>query len=135
MRSRYLLGVHAARASYRPVRTVRAMSQPARYPTFSDGEFARRLAAVRAKMDEHDIDALLLYGAGRVPEIRYLSNWPGTRGLSCRPATRRSDPARPALQPRAERAARRDDERRALGGKLAARDAGVGPRDLADPRG
>src|SRR2546422_3169439 len=79
MRSRYLLGVHAARASYRPVRTVRAMSQPARYPTFSDGEFARRLAAVRAKMDEHDIDALLLYGAGRAPEIQYLSNWPGTR--------------------------------------------------------
>jgi Xaa-Pro aminopeptidase len=30
-------------------------------------------------MDEHDLDALLLYGAGRVPEIQYLTNWPGTR--------------------------------------------------------
>src|SRR5437667_199413 len=55
------------------------MSQPDRYPTFSDAEFTRRLAAVRARMDEHDCDALLLYGAGRVPDIQYLSNWPGTR--------------------------------------------------------
>ncbi|HEV8468081.1 MAG TPA: Xaa-Pro peptidase family protein [Candidatus Limnocylindria bacterium] len=55
------------------------MSQPARYPTFSDAEFARRLAAVRAKMDKHDLDALLLYGAGRAPDIQYLTNWPGTR--------------------------------------------------------
>src|SRR2546426_5919249 len=54
MRSRYLLGVHAARASYRPVRTVRAMSQPARYPTFSDGEFARRLAAVLETVPIHE---------------------------------------------------------------------------------
>jgi Xaa-Pro dipeptidase len=58
--------------------TDRSRSEPL-YPTFSDAEFARRLAAVRARMDEDDIDALLLYGAGRVAEIQYLSNWPGTR--------------------------------------------------------
>jgi len=55
------------------------MPQPDRYPTFSEAEFARRLAAVRTRMDEHDCDALLLYGAGRAPDIQYLSNWPGTR--------------------------------------------------------
>ena len=55
------------------------MPPPDRYPTFSDAELARRLAAVRMRMEENDIDALLLYGAGRVPEIQYLSNWPGTR--------------------------------------------------------
>jgi len=55
------------------------VSQPAAYPTFTDAEFARRLAAVRATMDERELDALLLYGAGRAPDIQYLSNWPGTR--------------------------------------------------------
>jgi Xaa-Pro dipeptidase len=30
-------------------------------------------------MDEDGLDALLLYGAGRIPEIQYLTNWPGTR--------------------------------------------------------
>jgi len=50
-----------------------------RYPTFSDAELARRLAAVRTRMDDEDLDALLLYGTGRVPEIQYLTNWPGTR--------------------------------------------------------
>jgi Xaa-Pro aminopeptidase len=49
------------------------------YPVFSDAEFAHRFAAVRSKMDERAIEALLLYGAGRSAEIRYLSNWPGTR--------------------------------------------------------
>ena len=55
------------------------MAERDRYPTFSDAEFARRLAAVRAKMDEGDLDALLLYAAGRAPDIQYLSSWPGTR--------------------------------------------------------
>jgi Xaa-Pro dipeptidase len=57
------------------------MPQPdrLRYPTFSAAEFARRLTAARAKMDEHDLDALLVYGAGRAPEIQYLTDWPGTR--------------------------------------------------------
>jgi len=55
------------------------MPQPDRYPSFSDAEFVRRLGAVRTKMDEQDLDALLLYGAGRAPEIQYLCNWPGTR--------------------------------------------------------
>ncbi|TME98049.1 MAG: hypothetical protein E6I40_00860, partial [Chloroflexi bacterium] len=49
------------------------------HPTFSDAEFARRLAAVRAKMDERALALLLLYGARHTAEIAYLSNWPGTR--------------------------------------------------------
>ncbi|HEV8535608.1 MAG TPA: M24 family metallopeptidase [Candidatus Limnocylindria bacterium] len=55
------------------------MAEPDLYPTFSDGEIERRLAAVRKRMAEHDIDALLLYGAGRSADIQYLTNWPGTR--------------------------------------------------------
>jgi Xaa-Pro dipeptidase len=50
-----------------------------RYPAFSAAEYTRRLAAVHAKMDEEDLDGLLVYGAGRVPDIQYLTNWPGTR--------------------------------------------------------
>jgi Xaa-Pro aminopeptidase len=49
------------------------------YPTFSDAELARRLAAVRAAMDRHDVDQLVVYGAGRAADVQYLSNWPGTR--------------------------------------------------------
>jgi Xaa-Pro aminopeptidase len=30
-------------------------------------------------MDERDLGALLLYGAGRSADVLYLSNWPGTR--------------------------------------------------------
>ena len=49
------------------------------HPTFSDAEFARRLAAVRAKMDGRGLALLLLYGARHTAEIAYLANWPGTR--------------------------------------------------------
>jgi len=55
------------------------MAEPERYPTFSDAEFARRAAAVRSRMAAAEIDALLVYGAGRTPEVQYLSNWPGSR--------------------------------------------------------
>jgi Xaa-Pro aminopeptidase len=50
-----------------------------RYPTFSEGEMAERLSRTRARMDELDLGALLVYGAGRAPDVQYLSNWPGTR--------------------------------------------------------
>jgi Xaa-Pro dipeptidase/ectoine hydrolase len=40
---------------------------------------ARRLAAVRAAMDRHDVSHLVVYGAGRAPDVQYLANWPGTR--------------------------------------------------------
>jgi len=49
------------------------------FPIFTAAEFARRLANVRAAMDRRRLDCLLLYGAGRAPDVQYLSNWPGTR--------------------------------------------------------
>src|SRR2546423_9971039 len=58
MRSRYLLGVHAARASYKPVRTVRGVALPDRYRTFSGAEFEHR-PAVGGRMNEADLDAFL----------------------------------------------------------------------------
>jgi Xaa-Pro aminopeptidase len=30
-------------------------------------------------MDRHDVGQLVVYGAGRAPDVQYLSNWPGTR--------------------------------------------------------
>jgi Xaa-Pro aminopeptidase len=30
-------------------------------------------------MERHDVGQLLVYGAGRAPDVQYLSNWPGTR--------------------------------------------------------
>jgi Xaa-Pro dipeptidase/ectoine hydrolase len=30
-------------------------------------------------MDRHDVSLLVLYGAGRAPDVQYLANWPGTR--------------------------------------------------------
>src|SRR3989442_14151701 len=61
------------------VRTLSAVLERNGHPTFSDAEFARRLAAVRAKMDERALALLLLYGARHTAEIAYLANWPGTR--------------------------------------------------------
>lgn len=58
--------------------TVRFVGSPP-YPTFSDAEFARRLALVRESMLRREIDCLLVYGAGRAADVQYLSNWPGTR--------------------------------------------------------
>lgn len=46
------------------------------YPRFSDAEFARRYADVRAAMAEEDIDALVVYGTpGADAEVAYLSNF------------------------------------------------------------
>ena len=55
------------------------MSRSDSYPTFSDAELARRLAVARERMTERDLDALLVYGAGRSPDIQYLASWPGTK--------------------------------------------------------
>ncbi len=49
------------------------------YPTFSDAEYARRDAAVRALMDESGLECLLIYGSGRSADVYYLAGWPGTR--------------------------------------------------------
>lgn len=55
------------------------MADLERYPTFSDAELARRAAAVRERMAAAEVEALLIYGAGRTAEVQYLSNWPGSR--------------------------------------------------------
>jgi Xaa-Pro dipeptidase len=50
------------------------------YPRFSDAEFARRYALVRAAMQEAGLSALILHGtAGSYQEIQYLSNFLVTR--------------------------------------------------------
>lgn len=50
------------------------------YPRFSEGEFSRRSAAVRAAMREADLDALVLYSTvGAYNEVLYLSNFLATR--------------------------------------------------------
>jgi len=50
------------------------------YPRFSEAEFSRRYAAVRAAMREAGLSALILYGTvGSYNEVQYLSNFPVTR--------------------------------------------------------
>ncbi len=50
------------------------------FPTFSLDEIERRHAAVRALLEHHGLDALVLYGAGRFSsDVQYLTNWPGGR--------------------------------------------------------
>jgi Xaa-Pro dipeptidase len=50
------------------------------YPRFSDAEFARRYALVRAAMQEAGLSALILHGtAGSYQEVQYLSNFLVTR--------------------------------------------------------
>jgi Xaa-Pro dipeptidase len=50
------------------------------YPRFSDGEMARRRAALEAVMAEHDVAHLLVYGANRVGSaVGWLTRWPVTR--------------------------------------------------------
>src|SRR3954470_22784363 len=49
------------------------------YPRFSDAEFARRQAAMRARMAQAELDALVVYGRGRGgSQVQYLTNWPVT---------------------------------------------------------
>ncbi|MDE3113550.1 MAG: aminopeptidase P family protein [Chloroflexota bacterium] len=55
------------------------MADPQHYPTFSPTEMTRRIAAVRARMEEDTIVSLVVYGAGRSHDVQYLTNWPGTR--------------------------------------------------------
>jgi Xaa-Pro dipeptidase len=50
------------------------------FPTFPEGEIARRHAKLRALMAELEADLIIAYGAGRFnAEMLYLSNWPGGR--------------------------------------------------------
>ena len=50
------------------------------YPHFSEAEYARRYAAMRAAMRERDISALVLYGTPSMyHEVLYLSNVPTTQ--------------------------------------------------------
>jgi Xaa-Pro dipeptidase len=54
------------------------VSEP--YPRFSDGEMARRRAAIEAVMAEHDVAHLLVYGANRFGSaVGWLTRWPVTR--------------------------------------------------------
>jgi Xaa-Pro aminopeptidase len=55
------------------------MASEHEYPRFSDAEFTRRHAAVRARMEAADLDALVVYGRGRGgSHVQYLTNWPVT---------------------------------------------------------
>ncbi len=50
------------------------------YPRVSDGEMARRRAAIEAVMAEHEVGHLLVYGANRVGSaVGWLTRWPVTR--------------------------------------------------------
>jgi Xaa-Pro dipeptidase len=56
------------------------MNDNSHYPHFSDAEFARRYARVRAVMQDIGLSALLLYGtAGSYQDVQYLSNFLVTR--------------------------------------------------------
>jgi Xaa-Pro aminopeptidase len=57
-----------------------AMRDRSQFPAFSDDEMAARHNSVAKLMDEANLDALLLYGAGRyASEIYWLTDWPGGR--------------------------------------------------------
>lgn len=45
------------------------------FPRFSDAEFARRYAAIRAAMAQENLDAILIAGARGSSEIAYLANY------------------------------------------------------------
>jgi Xaa-Pro dipeptidase len=50
------------------------------YPRFSDGEIARRRAAIEGVMGEHGASHLILYGANRFGSaVQWLTAWPVTR--------------------------------------------------------
>ena len=49
------------------------------YPQFSEAEFSRRFATVRAAMKEADLPVLLVYGSLPLgAEVQYLCNYPTT---------------------------------------------------------
>lgn len=56
------------------------MNSGALYPRFTDGEMARRSAAVRAAMQEAGLAALIFYStASTYQEVLYLSNFQATQ--------------------------------------------------------
>ena len=56
------------------------MREPSEFPRFSDSEMAARHASVRALMEQDNLDAVLVYGAGRfASEVYWLTDWPGGR--------------------------------------------------------
>jgi len=56
------------------------MREASQFPRFSADEMAARHRSVAALMDQSNLDALLLYGAGRfASEVYWLTDWPGGR--------------------------------------------------------
>lgn len=56
------------------------MRERSQFPTFSDTEMAARHANVSQLMEQANLDALLVYGAGRyASEVYWLTDWPGGR--------------------------------------------------------
>jgi Xaa-Pro dipeptidase len=56
------------------------MRQRSDYPIFSDREIATRHQAVYRLMERENVDALLIYGAGRyASDVYWLSDWPSSR--------------------------------------------------------
>lgn len=55
------------------------MPDLADYPRFSAEEMRSRHAKVSTLMEEANVDALLLYGAGRFSDVYWLTDWPGGR--------------------------------------------------------
>jgi len=56
------------------------MRERSQFPAFSDAEMASRHSSAMALLEESDVDALLVYGAGRfASEIYWLTDWPGGR--------------------------------------------------------
>ncbi|MBI4523761.1 MAG: aminopeptidase P family protein [Deltaproteobacteria bacterium] len=56
------------------------MRDRSQFPRFSDEEMVARHKSVSALMDQANLDALLVYGAGRfASEIYWLTDWPGGR--------------------------------------------------------
>jgi Xaa-Pro dipeptidase len=45
------------------------------YTCFSDAEYSKRNAAVRARMEHTGVDTVVFYGKGSTPDIHYLCNW------------------------------------------------------------
>jgi Xaa-Pro aminopeptidase len=56
------------------------MRQRSDYPIFSDREIATRHQAVYRLIERENVDALLIYGAGRyASDVYWLSDWPSSR--------------------------------------------------------
>jgi Xaa-Pro aminopeptidase len=56
------------------------MRDGSQFPRFSQGEMANRHANVRQLLDQNNVHALLVYGAGRyASEVFWLTDWPGGR--------------------------------------------------------